>query len=166
MLKTFKHEEENLHRALGLTDEVKDTVREKIFFCTFSNGLVRDELFDDKDDAPVELTTVTGTLQKALALANEEEREYMLLTFNNTHDLAHKGIMHYRMMNSKPESKEDRTKMKLLELLSGLKELDFEDESAEFRSLTPSNLVKRVKMVKKSNYNFEKYMEMVTNITE
>jgi len=166
MLKTFKHEEENLHRALGLSDEVKDTVREKIFFCAFSNGLVKDELFDDKDETPVELTTVTGTLQKALSLANEQEYDYMLLTFNSTHDLAHKGIMHYRMINSKAKTNEEKTKMKLFELISSLKELEFVEESAEFRSLTPSNLVKRVKMVKKSNYNFEKYMEMLADIME
>jgi hypothetical protein len=145
---------------------VKDSVREKILFSTFSNSLVKEELFDSKDDVPAQLTTVTGILEKALNLASEQERDFMLLTFNNTHDLAHKALVHYKIFNSNPETKEEKTKMKLLELLSGLKELDFEDESAEFRSLTPSNLVKRVKMVKKSNYNFEKYMEMVTNITE
>jgi hypothetical protein len=165
MLK-FKHDEEQIHKALCLPDEVKDSVREKIFFSTFSNTLVKDELLDDEDETPVELTTVTGILEKALGLASEQEYEYMLLTFNNTHDLANKGVMHYKMLNAKSESKEEKTKMKLFELLAGLKELDFVEESAEFRSLTPSNLVKRVKMVKKSNYNFEKYMEMLSNITE
>jgi len=163
MLK-FKHEEEQMHKALCLSDEVKDNVREKIFFSTFSNTLVKEELFDNKDDVPAQLTTVTGILEKAIALANEQEYDYMLLTFNNTHDLAHKALAHYKIL-SDDTTKEARTKMKLLELLAGLKELDM-DEADEVRSLAPTNLVKRVKMVKKSGYNFDKYMELIADIME
>lgn len=162
----FKHEEEQMHKAFGLSDETKETIREKIFFSTFSNTLLKEELFDNKDDVPAELKTVTGILEKALSLATEEEYDFMLLTFNNTHDLAHKGLIHYKMLNSNPENKEERTKMKLLEFLSGLKEIECEQEDAEFRSLVPSNLVKRVKMVKKSGYNFNKYIELIADIME
>jgi hypothetical protein len=165
MLK-FKHDEEKLHRAFGLSDQVKDLIREKILFCTFSNILVRDELFDDKDDAPAELTSITGILEKALGLATEQEHDYMLLTFNDTHDMGHKALVHYKMINNNDTSKEARTKAKLLELLAGLKELDIYDSNSEIRSLVPSNFIKRIKMVKKSGYNFDKYIELIADIME
>lgn len=163
MLQKFKHEEENIHKALCLEDDIRDGVREKIFFCTFSNALVVEELYDDLDDAPVQLKTVTGILEKAIGLATEKEYDLLLLQFHNFHELAEAAYKHYRVINDKNIDRELKTKMKILEMLGQLK--DFSDD-VKTEKLHTHEIMKRITLVKKSNYNFDKYMEMVYTISE
>ena len=64
----FNHDDQIFHRALNITDEVKTVVREKIFFSSFSNALQAMDLFENIDDAPRSLSTVTGDLEKCLQI--------------------------------------------------------------------------------------------------
>jgi hypothetical protein len=164
MLQKFNHEKENIHEALCLSDDVKNVVREKIFFSTFSTALAAEELFDSIDDAPSQLTTVTGILEKVIGLVSDTEYDYMLLTFYNWHDLARHAYKHYKMINDTNVSSEIKTKMKILELLQGLKDDSDSSEEKKSGELNPKDVLKRINLTKKSGYNFDKYMYMVSEL--
>lgn len=75
----FNHDHEIFHKALNITDEIKTVVREKIFFSSFSNALQAMDLFENIDDAPRSLSTVTGDLEKCLMMI--ERRKSMSMRY-------------------------------------------------------------------------------------
>ena len=168
----FNHEEEMFHRALNVTDEIKNIVREKIFFSSFSNALQAMDLFEDLDDAPRSLTTVTGDLEKCLQMIDsKEEYEYALLSFTMYQRLTKPILAEYKMKNSdNPEDREAMLKHTIIEAIMELRrekdreESDedvFEDEEKGPFAVNHSRMMTRLKYVKKSNYNFGKYMNML-----
>ena len=168
----FNHEEEMFHRALNVTDEIKNIVREKIFFSSFCNALQAMDLFEDLDDAPRSLTTVTGDLEKCLQMIDsKEEYEYALLSFTMYQRLTKPILAEYKMKNSdNPEDREAMLKHTIIEAIMELKrekdreesdEDAFEDEEKGPFAVNHSRMMTRLKYVKKSNYNFAKYMNML-----
>ena len=168
----FNHEEEMFHRALNVTDDIKNIVREKIFFSSFSNALQAMDLFEDINDAPRSLCTVTGDLEKCLQMIDsQQEYEYALLSFTMYQRLTKSIIAEYKMRNSSdPEDREAMLKHTIIEAIMELKrEKDKEESDEEFFddeekgpfAVNHSTMMKRLKYVKKSNYNFGKYMNML-----
>lgn len=160
----FNHETENFHESLGISDEVRVRCRERIFFNTFSNALQRLELFEDDDDAPKELRTVSGDLQRCLrTITDQLEYEYTLMIFNNTQRMAMESFAYYRHMLESHDNREDRIKLKIMELVEemrGSKDDDDEDEDPISR-LNKKSMMKRIKLVKQSHYNFDTYLNML-----
>jgi hypothetical protein len=163
---TPNHSADNIHKALNIPESVVNTCREKIFFTAIANALFVNEMYDETNEAPRSLTTVTGDLHKCLQMSdNQLEYEVILLEFLRNHDVALSAYKHYEMMynNEDPEtSKKFRAITKLLELkeLFGSKD----DEDKDVNKITPATMISRVKFVKKSNYNFVKYMDFLNEM--
>jgi hypothetical protein len=105
---TFNHDVENVNEALGLSDEQDDACREAIFFSTISNYLIGLELFDEPNDVPKSLKTMTGDLEKSLGLVTtEKEKSYLLFIFKNMHDLCIESIAKYKFLKDSEGKDED-----------------------------------------------------------
>ena len=172
----FNHEKEAFHEALNVSDELRLTTREKIFFSSFSNALQAMELFEDMDDAPRSIATVTGDLEKSLSLVDsQEEYEYMLLCFSMYQRLTKPILAEYRMSNSKQsEDREAILKHTIIEAIMELKRQkdkeegnNDDDEDPDDRgpfAISHSRMMERVKYVKKSKHNFKTYMNYMNGI--
>ena len=172
----FNHEREEFHEALHVSNEMRLTIREKVFFSSFSNALQAMELFEDLNDAPRSLSTVTGDLEKALSLTEtQEEYEYMLLCFTMYQRLTKPILAEYRMSNSKEsEDREAMLKHTIIEAIMELKRQkdkedgrDDEDEDPDDKgpfAISHSRMMQRLKYVKKSKYNFNTYMNYMQGI--
>jgi hypothetical protein len=78
----FDHTQESLHLALGIDDERSDALDAIMFFCIIDQNILRDSLFDDPDEAPMNMRTKTGILEKAFDEAkNEPERIYLSMEY-------------------------------------------------------------------------------------
>lgn len=160
----FNHETENFHESLGISDEIRVRCRERIFFNTFSNALQRHELFEDDDDAPKELRTVSGDLQRCLrTISDQLEYEYTLMIFNTTQRIAMESFAYYKHTLESHDNKEDRIKLKIMELVEEMRgsSNDEEDEDEPISRLNKKTMVKRIKFVKQSHHNFDTYLNML-----
>lgn len=162
----FQHDAEKINLALGLSDELDLKCLDIVVFSTISNHLLSEELFDSKDLAPKSLTTISGDLEKAISLcSNEDEKNYVLLIFKQTHDMAIDVVSKYKALNE--ADPREKFKMELVMKLLDFRIDDIASEmGAEHLRLTPSNLFKRLDYVKKSRYNFDKYLSLVNNKTD
>lgn len=165
------HSQDGLHSALGISKSTVVLCRERIFFCHFANTLQSIDLFGDRDDAPRELTTVTGDMQRTLQMITDPlEYEVTLLHFLAFHRMAQEAFSHWKFHNDPDNSSEDKLKLELLKLVSKLKDLrdKAEDEQDEDPSdnnvhadLNIDSVVDRIDMVKKSKYNFGRYLQLL-----
>jgi hypothetical protein len=169
----FDHEIDDFHLAMGISEETKTICRERIFFSTFSNSLQAEELFDDMEDAPKAFRTVTGDLERLISMiTNPLEYEYTLLTFMMFQRMAKEVYIMYKNTNEdSAESREQQIKMQILKGILKLKELkdrqeageDSNDEDTGVEVYSKESIMSRIKLVKKSGYNFEKYLLLVKN---
>lgn len=166
----FNHEEDDFHLAMGISEETKVICKERIFFTSFSNSLQADELFDDREDAPKEFRTVTGDLERLIAtITNPIEYEYTLLIFMMYQQMAKEVYSRYRNFNEDSvESREEKIKMQIIKGIMKLKELKDREESGEeseengsYEVISKESLTERIKLVKRSGYNFDKYLNLV-----
>ena len=172
--KHFNHDEDNFHRALGISDETKYICRERIFFAIFSNSLQADELFEDIDDAPKSMRTVTGDLERLLnMITNPIEYDYTLLSFMMYQRMAKETYHIYRNTNADTaESHEEKIKMEIIRSIMKLKDLKDREESSkdddddDVETYTKESIIQRINLVKKSGYNFDKYLVLVRNKNE
>lgn len=167
--RSFNHEEDDFHLAMGISDETKNICRERIFFSAFSNALQADELFDDIDDAPKQFRTVTGDLQRLLSMiTNPIEYEYTLLVFMMYQRMAKEVYSIYRNTDeNSAESREEKIKMQIIKSIMKLKELKDREESGDDSNddsvevFSKESIMDRIKLVKKSGHNFDKYLVLV-----
>jgi hypothetical protein len=156
----FQHEAEKINDALGLSYEQDAKCREVIFFSAFSNYFIGVDLFDNEEERPKSLSTLTGDLEKALSLLKDDrEKSYMLLLFKTTHNLALEIIAKYRVLETLEPSERKR-----MDLLLGLLECKLEDKKQEennFDYYSPSEMFKRIDYAKESLYNFQNYLNLV-----
>lgn len=158
----FQHDVENIPQALGLSKEVEHKCIEMIIFSTISNLYLAEELFDDLKDAPKSLTTLTGDLEKALSLcSNELEKSYMLFMFKQVCEICKEMMAKQHMLNKMTGV--DKEKAELLFKLLDLKVDEHAKEQETEAYLTPSMVLNRMKMVKKSRYDFQKYLSLLNN---
>jgi hypothetical protein len=160
------HDAENIHKALNIPENVVKACREKVFFTTIANALFVDEMYSASNDAPRSLTTVTGDLHKCLQMSdNQLEYEVMLLEFLRHHDLALSAYKHYSVLHDN-DNPELAKKLKKLQKLMELKDIMTSKEEEDSDDITPATMIKRVKFVKKSNYNFAKYMDLLNSMMQ
>ena len=152
----FNHDANNFLRALGVDENLAKRVKEIIFFSTICNFLIRGNMFDDDNDVPNNLKTVTGDLEKALSFVQtEEEKNLLLIMFKDHQDVAMENCKRYKFLQESPEKER-----KALKLMLKLAEVKMEDEGKNL-NLRPSDIFKRIKYVEKVNYNFDKYFDIV-----
>lgn len=168
----FKHEEEDLHKAFGIEDDMYIRCRERVFFATIVGYLLCLELYGNKEDAPRELTTVTGDLQRTLNMVtNEKEYDITLLHFMNYHQIAKAAVHHhYRTKDEekKEEDTEDQLKQQIAKLVKKMikkkieREEGVQEENSDIHAvLDLEDMLDRLEKVKQSNKNFDKYMRLM-----
>ena len=157
----FNHESETIPHALGFSDELDDVCRERVIFSTVSSHYITQEFFDDEDQVPKNLNTITGILQKCLETCkNENEQLYTLLIFRTEFDTAAEAIAKYKLYHS--ESEQTQKKMKIMMELVELKALmDKEDDRKDL--ITPKDLFRKIEIAKKNLYSFEDYYKEIKN---
>jgi hypothetical protein len=160
----FNHDKDAFHEAMNIPSYIRTKCRERIFFTSFSNALQRKELFEDEDDAPKDMSTVTGDLQRCLKMITDPlEYEYTLLTFYGHQRMAMEAYGKYKYLNSTSQSKEDKIKLSIINLIQDLKESEDEDqEEDEIDNITVNTAIKRISFVKSSHYNFDTYLKLLT----
>ena len=166
----FNHESEKINEALGVTDALDAKCTNIILFSTAANYYIVEDLYESRDEAPKNLKTLSGDLNKALTLCQtEEEKNYTLFIFDRTHKLVKEVIERFIDKNKGTEA--DTIKLEILSKLLDLRiaeeikkrDIDGDDYKGLLGVISPSNLIKNVKLVKKSNYNFDKYMALVND---
>lgn len=162
----FNHSKDHFHDAMNIPTYIRTRCRERIFFAAFSNALQKQELFEDEDDAPKEMSTVTGDLQRTLSMITDDlEYEYTLLTFYGHQKIAMEAFGRYKYLNSKDQSKEDKLKLSIINLIEQLRDKDDEDdeeEKDELDNINVNTVIKRISIVKDSHYNFDVYLKQLT----
>lgn len=169
----FRHEEDDLHKAFCIEGDVHIRCRERIFFATMVGYVLALELYGTKDDAPRELITVTGDLQRTLnMITDEKEYEYTLVHFMSYHRMAKSAVNHYDHTKDevkKEEDSEDQLKQQIAKLVKKMikkkmeKEegVQEEEDSALHPTLDLEDFIDRLEKVKQSNKNFDKYMRLM-----
>ena len=160
----FNHDNETIIKALGVTEEIDMKCREILFFSMISNHFMARELFDNLEDAPKSLTTMTGDLEKCIKLcSNTIESSYILLTFKDFHRMGCDAISKYTIFT---ESKDERKKE--IELLLKILELDIMKDATKSNAdcMIPTDIFKKIDLVKKSRYSFDKYLQLCNGESE
>ena len=177
--------EEYLHDALKVSHKISQKVRHIIFFVCVSNAFKVEDLYERRDEAPKELTTLPGDLIQFLKMTESQaEYEWGLLHFIKWHDVAREAFTHYMFKNKDINDfdPEIREKAEMIRKLHSLKEMfnnlrgSFENSKDKLPDVEPANestvnmdfLVDRcVGYVKKSKYHFPSYYKMATgNVLE
>ena len=79
----FDHSQGNLGLALGIDDERTDELDALIIFNIIDQTVMVDNLFDDPEDAPLNLTTKTGLMESVFeSTTNETERIYVAFEYS------------------------------------------------------------------------------------
>ena len=156
----YNHENNCFYEALGISEEMNDFCVEVIFFSTFSNYLLRLELFGEDDNAPSSLSTITGDLEKSLIyVQNEIEKDYLLLIFRKYHDLALDAIAKYKFIEQASDVEKKKFMLMLEMVVVKMKEEE-EKKNEKDTFINPLEVFKKISNVKKAKYNFERYLEL------
>ena len=176
----FKHEEEDLVKACGATDQQMITVRERIFFHTMRQyNTVYTKYIDMTDDEEVDsssipshLRTKTGILEDLVnEVENRVEYDLCLLMFTK-HASVVSDIFKLHMMMEKAKTenlsvyKQMCRKIKEADdaILEKAEEAGKEQKDPSVITMMPTNILKRIDLYKKSDDNFENYLKMYNDL--
>lgn len=168
----FKHEEQDLHRALDTDDDMYIRCRERIFFVTILGYLLCIELYGDVETAPGELTTVTGDLDRLLSMiTDEKEYDLTLLHFMSYRQMAKAAVRYYHKSKDKKEEEkkpniEDKLKQHISDLIGKAIKRQREGRHGDrnndvYPDFKMEDFLDRLEKVKLSNRNFDKYMRLM-----
>ena len=75
----FDHTSGNIPRSLNITDERSDQLDALVMYNIINQGMMIRQLFDTPDDAPANMRTKTGVLERCFESTNNEaERIYLV----------------------------------------------------------------------------------------
>lgn len=166
----LNHAEDGFHSALGVSKDIAILCRERIFFSHFTSSLQAFEIFEDREDAPKELTTVTGDLQRTLQMITDPlEYEVTLLYFMSYHSMAQKAFAIWKFQNDPSNSVEQKLKLELVKIMSKIKDMKDQEDKEEEQDkksddgdvINLDTVQNRIELVKKSRYSFPKYMQLL-----
>jgi hypothetical protein len=81
----LNHNSSTMGEAMGISKDRQDVITASVFFEIVNNDYQVMSLYDDPEEAPREMVTTSGVLQKALSrVSNEQERMYMIWEFAKT----------------------------------------------------------------------------------
>lgn len=158
----LNHDEEHIHRVLGITDTQRTLFRERIFFACINQTLQTAELFADIDDAPANMSTLTAHLKAILKEIDDQlEYEYALLNFFTYGKMAISTARKFLETKSEDISREDKIKMGIISLIEKMRHQDDDEEDDEptIDKLNEQTMLKRVTFVKQHANNFEAYFK-------
>ena len=71
----FDHTKKTFEKSIGITEERADYLTANVFYEMINHAYLVDKLFDNSDDAPANMVTKTGILEKTFQeTSNEAER--------------------------------------------------------------------------------------------
>lgn len=156
----FNHNASDIATAMDISNLTERKCRERVMFCSFSNFVQVDELYDSREDAPKELTTFTGDLQRCLSMITDPiEYQYTLLVFMGLQRQCLKYSALFDILEKDTDNKAEKNKRELLRSLLEFAASDNEEDS----QFGPSNMLKRIKLIKQSHHNFDTYMNLVNS---
>lgn len=166
----FKHEEQDIFSACGLSKDTLIRTREKILFSIFSNAIksLKMQIEDDYSSNPT-CNSVSATLERALTLFDiEAERNLALLMFLRLNDTCKQLCQLFIpfLVKEAPEKIRRNIMEKLEESHKELHKTLMEDEDiandaeniVHKMAISPLNLFKRFQMILDSNESFDVYM--------
>jgi hypothetical protein len=155
----FQHDSNNVPEAMGFKEDIDEKCREIIHFSTFTNYFIKKDFFNDNEEAPSLLTSVTGILEKALTVCKtEEEKLYTLYIFRGCHTHCAEAINAWEVVQNETDKKE-LNKMKMLMELVELRALTEDDDRKNV--ITPKDMFKKIEVAKENMYNFDKYYSII-----
>jgi len=156
----FKHDSDSIPAAMGFSTDIDNKCREIVHFAAFSNYFIKEDFFDDNDETPSNLTTITGVLEKALSLCKTKEEElYTLFVFKHVHEHSSQAIAAYKVFEDEEDEKAKKKLRMLMELVE-LKALTDDDNNRE-DLVTPKDMFKKITIAKDNMYNFDNYYNIV-----
>jgi len=79
----FDHSQDSLHLAIGIDDERSDELDAIVFFSIIDQSVLTESLFDNPDDAPINMRTKTGMMERMFEKGSTEaERIYLAMQFS------------------------------------------------------------------------------------
>lgn len=79
----FDHSQKSLNLAIGIDDERSDELDAIVFFSIIDQSVLAESLFDNPDDAPVNMRTKTGMMERMLEHGSTEaEIIYLAMQFS------------------------------------------------------------------------------------
>lgn len=79
----FDHTEGNISRSLNITDERSDELDALVMYNIINQTMMTRQLFDDPKDAPPNMRTKTGILERCFeSTTNEAERIYVVWEYS------------------------------------------------------------------------------------
>ena len=79
----FDHSQNSFHLAMGIDDERSDALDAIVFFSIIDQSVLAESLFDNPDDAPVNMRTKTGMMERMLEHGSTEaEIIYLAMQFS------------------------------------------------------------------------------------
>jgi hypothetical protein len=80
---TFDHTQRDVQRALSIPDHRSDVLDAKVLFSMINQAMMIHQLFDTPDDAPLNLRTKTGIMERILDEAeSDNERIYLVWEYS------------------------------------------------------------------------------------
>lgn len=161
----FNHETESFTEGIGISPETSFKAREKIIFNCINNCIQRDLLYgeDTNDEAPKEMKTITGDLERLVEMIDDELELYaVLIYFKNLESGCIHAYGKYKFLKDAAASKEDSLKVKLLNLLQELHSASSDsDDEPSLENVNEKTMFKRIEFIKRSHSNFNTYMNML-----
>ena len=140
----FDHNAKDIAKCFGLSLYQKQFISHAIIFAILSNKMIAEHLFDDPKDAPDDLITFSGQLEKALSLVdNDLERAFLLVVYQS----AHTSVNFQLFLQKDMENEEPKKKGSIEDTMKTL-----------IGQLLTSSLDKAKQYIKEVNYDFEKYI--------
>lgn len=75
----LNHNSTTIGEAMGLSEDTQDIITASIFFDIVNNDFQITQLFDNIDEAPKEMKTSSGILERCLKRANNKQEELFIV---------------------------------------------------------------------------------------
>jgi hypothetical protein len=152
----FDHSKDTLGSVIGMSDYDQHYVKTSIIFEVISTSLLTQDLFEDPSEAPKDMTTVSGLLEKSLRHAKTPlQQMYCLLEFQVGYAHTRHGM---EMIEEKQEKQKDKkVDGKDIKDEDGLKNL----LSKLVDKLKTLPLQATIEEVIKCNYDFDTFVKNV-----
>lgn len=145
----LNHESSTLYEALGLDFYERNIVSNTILFELLSNHMLVKDLFDDEKDAPVDMRTMTGLLEKCVdRISVEEQKFYLLMIYGQTYEatmsMLHRESKIDKVSTKGGTKKDEEIKEMIVKLVKKL------DKQSPFDTI--------MKVIKAESFDYERFM--------
>lgn len=150
-LPKFDHSGTNLEKSLSLTQKETHYVKNAIVFESLACPMLVGELFNEEEDAPLDMRSMTGILERVNGhMRNANEQMYMFMIF---------GDGYYHIQETIEES---HNKVKEAEEKGKKADTNSLEDLLQTNDSNPSvPLANSIEAIRKCNYDFEKYISAV-----